>query len=262
MKTLAVLFLLAVALCDGARQPGEWLAHSFLGRGSNTISQRPWPATAKVTILQPPQHRPDLLWLRPGAPAATEVQPAGQSGSQGARSGSAANGAPAAQLQPALLSTDAPNVPTVFNGDSALLAPVLARPLRDDAPPVPWETARLLAALESVSYCSSPADIASWNCTRCAATPDFAPHEVVYDPTWNVLAFIGYHSKLQAAVIAFRCACACIAKGRYILRLAFVLSPRGIWAAGVATPARAALLPTPACLNTCQTPHARCPGVA
>jgi hypothetical protein len=43
-----------------------------------------------------------------------------------------------------------------------------------------------------------------WNCTRCQRVPSFKVNSVVFDPTWSLLAYIGYLPEKDAIVVVFR----------------------------------------------------------
>jgi hypothetical protein len=64
--------------------------------------------------------------------------------------------------------------------------------------------AQKLAQLQSISYCAALQDVATWNCTRCAQLPDFQPHLVHFDASWDLLGYIGYWPSMNAKVIVFR----------------------------------------------------------
>jgi hypothetical protein len=66
--------------------------------------------------------------------------------------------------------------------------------------------ARALAALVAVAYCA-PSRLAAWNCSRCAppdAPGGFTIRKVVFDPRWDLLAYVGWSDALDAIVVAFR----------------------------------------------------------
>lgn len=65
--------------------------------------------------------------------------------------------------------------------------------------------ARLLAALQSVSYCPEAAALRSWACgARCRAAAGFEPSMVHYDLSYDLAGFAGYLPSLDAKVLVFR----------------------------------------------------------
>ncbi|MEW5319665.1 MAG: hypothetical protein WDW38_010805 [Sanguina aurantia] len=63
---------------------------------------------------------------------------------------------------------------------------------------------RRFAHFTAIAYCSIPDLLVQWNCTRCKQIAGFQPVSVVRDSRWNLLAYIGYYSPLNAIVVAFR----------------------------------------------------------
>lgn len=58
--------------------------------------------------------------------------------------------------------------------------------------------------MASIAYCATPELLRAWNCSRCRAVPTFAPHTVVWDPVWDLTAYVGYHAQLGAIIASFR----------------------------------------------------------
>lgn len=59
-----------------------------------------------------------------------------------------------------------------------------------------------LAELAAVSYCN-PSEIGNWTCKRCAEHPGFVPSAVVYDPEWNLQAYVGRDAR-RGVLVVFR----------------------------------------------------------
>lgn len=217
MKPL-VLFKVAsllVFLSQASRLPEPSLLAGRDVTAAQAVSPRGRAPPAKVTVLDGPVQQQFLDWFeshqaKDDRLADQHKRPDLSSGKASATSSHSIsrNSVPDSNnLQPDsphLLTPNEPDVPTVFNPDSPLVRRWLAPQNLADKPEVDFDKAKLLAQLQSVSYCSVPSDIASWSCKRCAHVQDFSPHEVVYDPKWNVLAYVGYHHTLEAAVVVFR----------------------------------------------------------
>lgn len=65
---------------------------------------------------------------------------------------------------------------------------------------------KVLAAFESISYCRDEPSMMLWNCTRCKwkEVAGFLPEETVYDPKWDVFAFVGYFPQWKSIILAIR----------------------------------------------------------
>ncbi|KAK9811409.1 hypothetical protein WJX72_003479 [[Myrmecia] bisecta] len=76
--------------------------------------------------------------------------------------------------------------------------------LHNNSNPVSIRQAELMAAYNSVAYCT-PNNVAHWNCTRCVGvTRGFQMSRTVYDVTWDLFAYVGYSPALDAAMVVFR----------------------------------------------------------
>lgn len=63
------------------------------------------------------------------------------------------------------------------------------------------DVAREVAKLVAASYCNVDT-LSHWNCTRCH--DDFVLKRVVFDPLWDLLAFVGWSHTLDGIVVSFR----------------------------------------------------------
>jgi len=98
-----------------------------------------------------------------------------------------------------------PNVATVFDEDANVGALSASKflPEAKDAAFDP-KRAQELAQLQSIAYCTNLTDIQAWNCTRCAAIPDFQTFLAYFDERWDLLGYIGYWPSMNAKVLVFR----------------------------------------------------------
>jgi hypothetical protein len=90
---------------------------------------------------------------------------------------------------------------SVFNPAHPLVQRALDLP--EYPPELDLALAKKLAYFTSASYCNATT-ILTWNCTRCLQVPDFQPYRVVFDPIWDLQAYVGYVPSFKAVVVAFR----------------------------------------------------------
>lgn len=98
-----------------------------------------------------------------------------------------------------------PSIHSVFARDSVVGRRAVSKytPEQKVASFDPVKAAKL-AQLQSISYCSDLEEVAAWNCRRCSNIPDFQPHLVHFDESWDLLGYIGYWPALNAKVLVFR----------------------------------------------------------
>eukprot|EP00882_Tetradesmus_deserticola_P002590 GHRQ01002755.1.p1 GENE.GHRQ01002755.1~~GHRQ01002755.1.p1 ORF type:complete len:377 (+),score=93.13 GHRQ01002755.1:172-1302(+) len=99
-----------------------------------------------------------------------------------------------------------PALHTVFAADSAIGRRAVQASLKRPEKSAGFDPSKAakLAQLQSIAYCSALQDVATWNCTRCAQLPDFQPHLVHFDASWDLLGYAGYWPSMQAKVLVFR----------------------------------------------------------
>jgi hypothetical protein len=95
-----------------------------------------------------------------------------------------------------------PAVRSVFQPDSTVGRRAMYGSEKDAA--FDPDRASHIAQLQSVAYCKDLDAVAAWNCTRCERIPGFQPHLVHFDPSWDLLGYIGYWPALRAKVLVFR----------------------------------------------------------
>lgn len=154
---------------------------------------------ASMVELELPQSHIDRE-LRP-APA-----PSGATGAAAA-AGTGTGGDESAAAAVAALAGD------LFNYNTSAMMPLVpwswswmtdAAQLRNRSNGFDIDVARRLSSYVAIAYCD-PANLPAWNCTRCnGIAADFETHRVVFDVTWNLLAFVGVSRPLNAIVVSFR----------------------------------------------------------
>lgn len=92
-------------------------------------------------------------------------------------------------------------VQTVFTPESVKWLPKLKEP---SSMQFDLDKAVLFGRLTSVAYCHDVVQVEAWNCTRCAEVPHLQNVTVVFDPLWDLLAYVGYLPDAQSIVVVFR----------------------------------------------------------
>jgi len=82
--------------------------------------------------------------------------------------------------------------------------PAISIPHPDATASFDPDRARLLATLQSISYCADIDTLRDWTCTRCQQVPGFVTQLAHFDEAWDLSGYAGYLPLLDAKVLVFR----------------------------------------------------------